>query len=446
MESCRLPVCPPFFLGKSLLMSILLLFVWSAVTIRVTAEQRNASTTLRNVVLVGNNWDGTVAIFDPVSFKVIRKINVVPDLKERLRAMWLSFNPSRIATFLGSRFFIGKAKHNQLVDDVFISIDGKVLFISRPSLGDVLAMDVVTETVVWRTTVPGYRSDHSALSADGAVLLVSCTVANAVLALNTTSGRELGRWTSGDAPHENNFGASGLKIYHASIGRPWIPTIRPRLDFTKGQRVFQIVDNTPGKNRYTVLQTIDMADKLQDFYNGIGQNLTRRAVDSAVRPMAVMQNEQLVYFQISFFHGFFEYDLNSGQILRQMELPIPEPVQGYRPKDYQVNSAHHGLALNHPFDTKLCVAATVSGYVAIVDRVTFAYQIVPLSLQNDTNDLALKASPYWATPSADGLHCYVSAAGQDRVVVVDFATAKLVASVATGDRPQRIRTGRMVTV
>jgi DNA-binding beta-propeller fold protein YncE len=427
-------------------MYILLLLVWSdAVFLVAAAEQRNAPSTLRNVVLVGNNWDGTVAIFDPVSYKVIRKINVVPDLKERLRSMWLSFNPSRIATFLGSRFFIGKAKHNQLVDDVFISIDGKVLFVSRPSLGDVLAMDVLSENVVWRTTVPGYRSDHSALSDDGAVLLVSCTVANAVLALNTTSGRELGRWTSGDAPHENNFGASGSKIYHASIGRPWIPTIRSRLDFAKGKRVFQIVDNTPG-NRYKVLQTIDMADKLRDFYNGIGQNLTRRAVDSAVRPMAVMQNEKLVYFQISFFHGFFEYDLNSGQILRQMELPIPEPVQEYQPKDYQVNSAHHGLALNHPFDTKLCVAATVSGYVAIVDRVTFAYQIVPLSIQNATNDLALEASPYWATPSADGLHCYVSAAGQDRVVVVDFATAKLVASVFTGDRPQRIRTGRMVTV
>ena len=36
------------------------------------------------VVVVGNNWDGTADVFDPVSFKVLKRINVVPDKAERL--------------------------------------------------------------------------------------------------------------------------------------------------------------------------------------------------------------------------------------------------------------------------------------------------------------------------------------------------------------------------
>lgn len=40
--------------------------------------------TLRNVVVVGNNWEGTVTAFDPESFEVLKEINVVPDYDERV--------------------------------------------------------------------------------------------------------------------------------------------------------------------------------------------------------------------------------------------------------------------------------------------------------------------------------------------------------------------------
>ena len=38
----------------------------------------NEDDSLRDVVMVGNNWEGTVDIFDPHTFEVIKRLDVVP--------------------------------------------------------------------------------------------------------------------------------------------------------------------------------------------------------------------------------------------------------------------------------------------------------------------------------------------------------------------------------
>ena len=79
----------------------------------------------------------------------------------------------------------------------------------------------------------------------------------------------------------------------------------------------------------------------------------------------------------------------------------------------------------------------MDGYIAIVDRETFKYRTIKLS------DDPKEAKPYWATSSKDGTKAYVSVSGLDKVSVVDYVTAKVVAEVPVGNHPQRVRNGQL---
>ena len=150
---------------------------------------------------------------------------------------------------------------------------------------------------------------------------------------------------------------------------------------------------------------------------------------SAVRPMALSPDERYLYFQVSFFHGFAEYDFQQDKVLRVARLPTTDKTPPTR-EQYLLDSAHHGLAMN-PDGTKLCAAGTMDGYAAIVSRKTFAYRLA-----------AFGDVPYWATNSGDGRYCFVSFAGKDQISVISYASEKEVARINVGDHPQRARMGK----
>jgi YVTN family beta-propeller protein len=377
------------------------------------ADPKPGST--RPVVLVGNNWEGTTDVIDPHTFERLDRINVVPDRAEREAEIYSS--PDRLAFFLAIRQFVGEG-HDQLNDDVFSSHDGRTIFVSRPSYADVVAIDLASKKIVWRTPVAGYRADHMAISPDGTRLLVSASTANVVHEIDTATGRITREFESGDSPHENNYSTDGSLIYHASIGRVYTPLDRPPFEgTTKGERWFQIVD----ASTFQILQRIDMGQKLAEA--------GYEDYSAAVRPMALSPDERRLYFQVSFHHGFVEYDLDTQRVLRVAHLPISEEAASMQREEYLLDSAHHGLAMN-PEGTKLCVAGTMSDYGAIVDRHTFAPTILPVG-----------EKPYWATNSADGRYCYVSASGDDQLSVISYATEQIVQRIPVGDHPQRVRNG-----
>jgi len=43
---------------------------------------------LQDVVLVGNNWDGFITIFDPNTFRIIKKVSAMPDREERFEEIY----------------------------------------------------------------------------------------------------------------------------------------------------------------------------------------------------------------------------------------------------------------------------------------------------------------------------------------------------------------------
>jgi DNA-binding beta-propeller fold protein YncE len=369
----------------------------------------------RDVLVVSNNWAGTADLIDPHTFKRLGRVNVVPDSAKRIAE--IEADPAAKSIYDFIREVIGEG-HNQYVDDGFTSKDGRYVYFSRPSFADVVAIDVKTEKIAWRVKVDGFRADHMALSPDGRRLLVSASTARVVDVIDTATHRIVGRIASGDQPHENNFSRDGKLIYHASIGTVYSDTDDPSQDATKGERVFEIIDARTLK----VKRRIDMGPKLVEF--------GRTGMSSAIRPMAISPDERFLYFQLSFFHGFVEYDLKQDRVRRLALLPLSAKAKQLSRQDYLLDSAHHGLTINNQ-GTKFCVAGTMSGYAAIVVRRTLKPQrVIPVG-----------RVPYWSTGSRDGRYCFVSVAGEDRVSVISWKTAREVARIKVGDHPQRMRAG-----
>ncbi|TLW90661.1 YncE family protein [Saccharomonospora piscinae] len=352
----------------------------------------------RDVMFVGNNWDGTVDVIDARTFEKYQRIDVAGDLDERMAEMRLD---QRIAMRV-IRETAGEG-HDQLVDDIMVSPDGRTMYVSRPSLGDVAAFDIATGDARWHRRVDGYRSDHMALSPDGTRLLVSATTADVLNVLDTATGEVLAAVPTGDFPHENRYSADGETIYNASIGNVIAPDSE-LLDPLKGKRELTVID----------AETLEV-EQVIDF--GVG-----------IRPFVVLPDDRTMYAQLSFHNGLIEYDLAEQRRTRTVHLPLSDEAKELKRRDYPLDSAHHGLAMNND-NTKICNAGTISDYAAI------------LSVPSLTVDAIVETGdkPYWAATTPDGRYCFLSNSDSDDISVVSYDDPTEVTRIPVGDHPQRVR-------
>ncbi|MFD3935020.1 YncE family protein [Streptomyces sp. NPDC058611] len=371
---------------------------------------------LREVLFVGNNWEGTADVLDSTgSLNRVGRINVIPDKAERLREIYL--NPVRLAFFLGVRETAGEG-HDQFVDDMYTTPDGTAVVVSRPSFADVVSIDVRSGRINWRFPVSGFRSDHMAVSPDGARVAVSASTSNTVHVLDIATGRGLGSFRTGDKPHENTFTRDGRFLWNSSIGEVNTALDAPWLDWTKGDRKITVVD----AHTFRTVRVIDMRERLDAF--------GRPDLSDAVRPVSFSPDESKLYFQVSFFSGFLEYDVATDRITRLKTLP-GNPDTSTDRTTWVNDSRHHGMSMS-PDGGKLCIAGTMDDYATVVDRATLAEgPLVPAD------------KPYWATVDGDGTACVISESGSDQVTAIDFATGLKRVSVPVGDHPQRVRIGHV---
>jgi DNA-binding beta-propeller fold protein YncE len=397
-------------------MAAALVLTVAAPATAATAAQDTSSAALREVLFVGNNWDGTADVIKSSGdFAKIGRINVVPDKDQRLAE--INADPIKWIAFMTVRNQVGEG-HDQYVDDMYSTPDGKSVVVSRPSFADVVSIDLATDKINWRFPVAGYRADHMAVSPDGTRVAVSASTANKVQVLDIDTGRELGEFDTGDKPHENFFTNGGKYIWNMSIGEVTTSLDDPSADWTKGDRHITIVDAAT----YKQVKTIDMRSRL----DAIGL----KNFSDAVRPAAFTPDWSKLYFQVSFFNGFLEYDVAADKITRVKTLP-ENPATSKDRTTWLLDSRHHGISMN-PEGTKLCVAGTMDNYATVVDRATL-----------QEGPLVTTSKPYWATVSGDGKDCVISESGADQVTAIDFATGQKVTSVPVGDHPQRVRLGHV---
>jgi YVTN family beta-propeller protein len=370
---------------------------------------------LRDVLLVGNGVAGTVSFVDARTFENLGSVDILQDRAEVMALISadivrsIAYPAVKNAQLL-HHFEPGGG--DRFLDDVFVSPDGLVLYVSRSNLGDVAAFDLskAGHPRLWRTFVDGVKADHATISHDGSRLVVSATTATVADVIDAKTGMIVGSFPTGDVPHQNDYSADGKSIYNSSIGNVGYEAVTHANNAAKGSRKLVKVD----------AESL-MVQKSWSF-------------DWGIRPSVITADETTMYAQLSYLNGAIKYDLVTSQEIARNEQPLSEfALQTYAGYDeYPHDSAHHGLALSGD-GTRLCDCGTIDNTVTIITTADMKTERV----------IDVGNVPYWATTSPDGKTCFVSLSGSDAVSVVDYASGTEVTTVPVGKFPQRSRLGRV---
>ena len=371
---------------------------------------------MRDVLMVGNSVAGTVSFLDAQTFANLGSINVMPDRDEVMAAInadLIRFIAYPIVKNAQLLHHFEPANGDRFVDDLFVSPDGTVLYVSRSNLGDVAAFDLTKagHPRLWRTFVESPKADHATISPDGSRLVVSATGTSRVAdVFDARTGKIVGTFPTGAYPHQNDYSADGKYIYNSSIGNVGYQAVTYQNNAAAGDRWLVKVDAT-------TLQVV----KTWVF-------------DWGIRPNVITADGSIMYAQLSYLNGVIKYDLNASKEIMRNEQPLsPFAMMTYKTYDeYPHHSAHHGLAISND-GKKLCDCGTIDNTVAIVR--TDDMQVEKM--------IDVGMVPYWATTSPDGQYCFVSLSGSDAISVIDYDAGKEVKVVPVGNFPQRSRVGRV---
>ena len=271
-------------------------------------------------------------------------------------------------------------------DDVISSRDGRTLYISRLDTKDVIALSTSTEKELWRVEVGG-TPNHLALSRDERFLYVPIYDKGQLAVVDTKSHAVVKRLDVGAGAHGTMLGPSGKYVY---------------VGMMEGNQV-AVIDVATN----SVKKIIKMPE--------------------GVRPFALSPNEKLLYAQLSKLHGFVVVDLARDSVMRTVELPTlgnPAPVATLQKSHWVVN---HGIGIS-PNGRYLVTNGSLSGFTAI-------YSMPDLAL---LGTVPVGAEPNWVVFSRDGKYAYVSNRRDNTVSVISVAERREVTRITVGEFPQRM--------
>lgn len=358
----------------------------------------------RDVVFIANSAGGTVSVVDATEFEVIREIDVLPDGEQA--------DPTSdpVQGTVGQPVVEAAAGENY-AQDLNVSPDGRTLYVSRGHRGDVAAFDIESGDLRWKTSVNGFRSDHMTLYPDGSRLFVSAISGRpdeGVDVVETEEGEITGRFQTGEFPHDNTVSPDGKYVYNSSIGN----VLQPReVRENRPEPVDDAVLNEPYQITVADAETLEIVDT-HEF-------------DRGIRPSETVWDEGLLYAQLSFFHGFIEYDLEEKRTRRTVHLPKSEEAKEMDEDEYPFEAPHHGLAMS-PDEDLICVAGRVSDYAAIVRRSDLKEEAI----------IEVGDSPGWAANTPDGRHCVITSEIANTASFISYQSQEEVARVDLGEVPK----------
>jgi YVTN family beta-propeller protein len=296
---------------------------------------------------------------------------------------------------------IGRIYVGDYTDDVIGSPDGRAVFANAQihngnplshqanHAGKITAFSTETDAILWSTAVEG-SPHHLAVSPDGSRLYVPLFDRHYLLEFDAESGQILRRW-------------------HAYMGNHGLAVSRD------GSKLF--VGNM-------------VADLILTFDTASGQPIGMLPAQDAVRPFVLSPDERTIYYQLSRFHGFKVRDVESGKMLKSVELPALGPEVDL-PEIYP-HTYNHGLARS-PDGTKLIAAGSVADFVAV-----YGLPDLKLLKKIDVGD-----DPNWIVVRSDSKAAFVTNRGSDELSVIDLEGLTEIKRFKLGDMPQRMNLVRV---
>ena len=354
-----------------------------------------AAAPTRDVLFVGNSGDGTVDLIDARTFQRLGVLNAIPDGNTPRDPVQALVYPALV-----SKVGINYAQ------DIALSPDAEVLYVSRGYLGDVAAFSLRTHALLWRVQIHSLRADHAELSPDGKRLFVSALTSDVVEVIDTATHSIVGEVPAGDWPHTLGFSPDGRTVYSGSLGVQTLDTATSQTPPTDGRHWLEAIDP----------QTMRPLRAPCQFSEGI-------------RPFALTDDGSRMYLQLSYYNGIVEYDPVGCHTLRTLDLPLAGPGTQMSPHDYPNEAAQHGIAIS-PSGRWLCSAGTIDDYAALIELPDFTLAKTTL--------VPVGQEPAYAVDSPDGRYCLVASRGPaaNSVSAISYETRTEVARIPTGLHPQ----------
>jgi YVTN family beta-propeller protein len=287
---------------------------------------------------------------------------------------------------------VGTIEDIEVPHGIAIAPDGKRIYVTNESLVTLDVVDAKTLKVTKRIPLTG-RPNNVDIAKDGSCVYVGIAEGRgAVDVIDTVSLAKLKSIPVKGAIHNVYVTPDGMYVVAGSI-----PS-----------------------------HTINVIDA---HTNELAWTLT---LSAGIRPMAFTRNSdgstREIVVQLSDFHGFALVDFVSRKEIRRVTLPEPA---GQEKETQGIQGAPaHGLAVTQ--DGKmLWVTSKYYGYVA-------AYSLPDCKL---LTVVRVGSHPEWLTIPPDGRNLYVAVAGEDKVVVVNNQTMKVVRTIPVGAVPKRNTSG-----
>ena len=270
-------------------------------------------------------------------------------------------------------------------DDVISSRKGDVLYISRLDTKDVIAISTTSEKELWRVEVGG-TPNHLALSPDERFLYVPVYDKGQLAVVDTKSHAVVKRLDVGQGAHGTIMGPSGKYLY------------------------------------------VGMMEANQVAVIDVASNTVKRLIHlpEGVRPFQISHDEKFLYAQLSKLHGFVVVDLARDSVVRTVALPAigKPPVTSAALSHWVVN---HGMGIT-PDNKFLVTNGSLNDFTAI-------YSLPKLEL---LGTIPVGKTPNWIVFSKDGKFAYISNRGENTVSVISIADRKEVTRIKVGEFPQRM--------